>query len=167
MKSYRKFQYHGPNLIQSILILVWAQDEFAGPWPRACQIIDLVFLIVSKFSAIVSIWCLSFAMNSVFFPIRCFFTTFLTFAKQFCNCCCNCCFVAVIVVFLLKKRAHETGCQGAPWPDQWYSFHLLGVLFSWLFLLLHFFTHKSHFHKKWHPKWSPKPVQIWLWACFF
>ena len=94
---------------------------FAGPWPRACQIICFLCLLQH---------CLCYVCKATF--------TFFRF-------CCNILCVrlsfftisAIVVVhcldncrLLFKKCVREGGCQGAPGLWHSYLFHLLGAPFS-------------------------------------
>ena len=116
--------------------------EFAGPWPRARQVMDFLFVLQHLLRLFSNLY--------IFMLLQHFYvclTTFTISGRIVVHCSDNCC-------LLFKKWAREGGCQGAPGLNHRYLFHLLTFIHYHLLPKV-----TSHFFVKHVPKMVLKSIQ--------
>ena len=133
----------------------WTTKKFAGPWPRACQIMGLWIITMN---------------NILFFQVS---TQTGQFSKQkstsshsCCNCCCCCCCCCSNCCFLFEKRVREGGCQGASGSSDRQPNLRRVTFFLHLFLGILRLLIFSYFVQNWSPNSSQNGVHFWhVWPC--
>ena len=79
--------------------------KFAGPWPRACQIMNFLLLLQHLF-------CLSSDFYIYSISLQHFLRLFSNFYYNFCLCCCSLIGQLLFIVQTVRARG---GLSGSPW----------------------------------------------------